>query len=151
MSYSSATTTNNKGIMKRRTLSESLASADQPQDTTSNDSMSSSCCSAVVIFDCIEIREHQVILDQANPLDPKVAPLTIGWEAVSCSRIAIDEDEMDMDTDLSREARRLTSRERISVLMNAGFLLSDIYNLRNNNKSWKTASTGKKTSFSVAA
>jgi hypothetical protein len=106
-----------KGILKRRTMEESLQVRFVPRLSTRK-----KC-----FFDLVEVREHEIILDKPLSSDDIMAALTVAWNPVSKQISTVHDFELERsDGRRGKNVRSLPTEERISLLIRAGFQLEDI-------------------------
>ncbi|CAB9498685.1 expressed unknown protein [Seminavis robusta] len=116
-SASLASNSSGRGILKKKTVEESLSSMYL--------SMSSSLASlgTSVTFDSVEINEHPITLG----VNPAVAdggpPIEIEWQAQSYEVTSVDDFELARaeENTASRTVRKLPPGERIDLLVKSGF------------------------------
>ena len=134
----------NVGILKQRTLHESLSSSSLCPSNRSPSSVS---------FDSIEIYEHPIILGDGHTFMTGDGPaLTIAWEAASKQKTSLTEYESSRRrSNRGESARLLEPEERAIILMGLGYTMGDISKVLKDSHGRPAKSSNKKSSRSFSA
>lgn len=120
-----------RGILKKKTLEESLSS--DVLFRTSSNSSGSFGGGSIVTFDSVEICEHPITLG----VNPAVAdggpPIEIEWEQQSYEMTTVDDFEQTRrERSTSKAIRKLGPQERVQLLLKSGFSESDLTRAEDN-------------------
>lgn len=118
-----ASNTSSRGILKKKTVEESL-SADFPW--MSSRSFGSNA-GTVVTFDTVEINEHPITLGVHPSVEGGGPPIELEWQSQSYEVTTVDDFEhARAAAEGGRTVRKLGPEERIDLLVKAGFTRSEL-------------------------